>query len=303
MSKLTHPIFSAFDNADIFLGLSGFSIEEEIVLGEGIRLRPLYAHLFAPFMMAFSPPASAGAHHPGPWSAAKGGFNFDLSAELEVSGEIGAKLGSAFKAGVTVIALLRIWTDPSIIAPVLGDSTLQQPPIGNTSEKKLYPFEVMPRRFLLSNASALVTTENTAWVAENWEIAYGLVRSSQEFEFALDALSKGQFIQNQSLCLVSLWAALEALFSPAISELKFRISALIASFLEAPGTERAALQKSIGKLYDKRSSAAHGLSKHQGDDLLGTFTLLRRVIIKIIDQKSVPSPEQLNSLLFGVSSA
>ena len=99
--------------------------------------------------------------------------------------------------------------------------------------------------------------------------------------------------------MVSIWGALEALFSPSTTELKFRVSALIAAFLEPPGMERAKLQKEIAKLYDKRSAAAHGKPKHEPEDLLSSFNLLRRVLIAIIASGKVPSKNDLEGMLFG----
>jgi hypothetical protein len=52
---------------------------------------------------------------------------------------------------------------------------------------------------------------------------------------------------------------LEALFSPASNqELRFRISARVAVFLEAPGSQRLQIFTDVKKLYDARSAVAHG---------------------------------------------
>ena len=76
--------------------------------------------------------------------------------------------------------------------------------------------------------------------------------------------------------------------------MRFRVSALIASFLEKPGSSRRELQKKIAKLYDKRSAAAHGQPKHDQQHLLETFNLLRNVLFKIIESGYVPNQEQLD---------
>jgi|SRR5712691_1739992 len=82
-----------------------------------------------------------------------------------------------------------------------------------------------------------------------------LIGESAEFALAVDALSSGQFVRSSALILDSLWGALEALFSPSTTELKFRVSSLIAAFLEPFGNSRGLQQKQIAKLYDKRSAA------------------------------------------------
>jgi len=52
-------------------------------------------------------------------------------------------------------------------------------------------------------------------------------------------------------------------------------------------------------LYDKRSAAAHGKPKHQSEDLVATFELLRRVLIMMIRLRAVPSKDELDARLFG----
>lgn len=106
------------------------------------------------------------------------------------------------------------------------------------------------------------------------------------------------YIENTALALVSLWGALEAIFSPSTSELKFRVTALIASYIEPPGQGRIDLQKKYAIIYDKRSSAAHGKPKHVIEDLASTFDLLRVVILLMIQRKKVPSKEDLERCLF-----
>ena len=98
--------------------------------------------------------------------------------------------------------------------------------------------------------------EQIEGVKRRWRATHRLMNDSPEFALAAAAIESGQFIQNSALTLVSLWGALEALFSPSTTELKFRVSALIAAFLEPPGNSRLSLQKNIAKLYDKRSSAS-----------------------------------------------
>ena len=76
--------------------------------------------------------------------------------------------------------------------------------------------------------------------------------------------------------------------------MKLRVSALIASYLEPPGEERYTLQRRVAKLYDKRSSAAQ--------DILDTFKVLRSVITSIIENRHVPTKEELEKGLFGCAS-
>src|SRR5215207_5586491 len=103
-----HKNLAAGFGGDMHAGLSGIDLaEESFDLGEGILLSKTYAHLMAPFIMAFkaAPPSS---HHPGPWKATSGGFSFDISAELFIPFHIEQKYGSSIDVARTLVFLLRL---------------------------------------------------------------------------------------------------------------------------------------------------------------------------------------------------
>ena len=285
---------------NLHAGLSGLDLQEpSFDLGCGLTLSKTYAHLMAPFMMAFKP-APKGSHHPAPWKAAQGGSSFDISAELCVPEAIEDGFGSKVEVARTVLFLLRLGVNPATTLPVFSNHAFAALPEVKDNETRLFPYEVQPRHFPLGVVGGTATPEAVGWVSERWQVTHKLILESAEFSLAVEAIDSGQFVRQSALALVSLWGALEALFSPSTAELKFRVSALIAAFLEPPGTARHALQKDIAKLYDKRSAAAHGKPKHDADDLLATFNLLRRVLFEIIDRGEVPSKEALEAALFGV---
>lgn len=284
---------------NLHAGLSGLELQEpSFDLGCELTLSKTYAHLMAPFMMAFKP-APKGSHHPAPWKAAQGGSSFDISAELCVPEAIEAKFGSRIEVARTVLFLLRLGVNPATTLPVFSNHAFATLPEVKDNETRLFPYEVQPRHFPLGVVGGIATAEAVSWVSERWQITHKLIHESAEFSLAVEAIDSGQFVRQSALALVSLWGALEALFSPSTAELKFRVSALIAAFLEPSGTARHALQKDIAKLYDKRSAAAHGKPKHGADDLLATFNLLRRVLFEVIDRGEVPSKETLEGALFG----
>ncbi|WP_291719721.1 HEPN domain-containing protein [Magnetospirillum sp. 64-120] len=284
---------------DIHAGLSGLDLEaDSFDLGEGIVLRKTFAHLMSPFMMAFKP-APPGGHHPAPWKAASGGFSFDVNSELLIPALNEQKYGSTVELARCLVFLMRLGVNPAVTLPVFANypfSVLASIP---DSEAQLFPFEVQHRYFPLGIIGGVATVASLSWVRERWQVAHQLINESQEFALAAEALDTGQFQRNTALTLVSLWGALEALFSPSTSELRFRVSSLIAAYLEPPGNIRAKLQKEVAKLYDKRSAAAHGKPRHEAEDLLATFNLLQRVLIAIIDAKKVPSKDDLEDALFG----
>ena len=289
-------------NESFFFGLHGLQLPEpQIELGKGIVIRETYASIFAPFMVAFAPPESLGTHHPGPWSASSGGVSYDISAELVIPLKKEGEPAKSLQTARVILFLLRLGVNPAITLPVFSNVAFSKENAG-AKDQTLHPFEVQGRSFPLAVSESTARSEALDWVCSHWEITQKLVDSSSEFALASDSIDQGQFIQNTALTLVSLWGALEALFAPSSAELRFRVSALIASFLEPPGTDRKERQKKIAKLYDERSKAAHGRPKHSQEHLLDTFNLPREVLFKIIEQGSVPTSDRLDSMLFGADS-
>jgi hypothetical protein len=104
----------------------------------------------------------------------------------------------------------------------------------------------------------------------------------------MESVDQAQFVHRPQLALM-LWTGLEELFSPSKSELRYRISSLIAAYLEPPGRGRLGRQKDIAKLYDLRSIAAHGRAENSLEPLWDTYALARQVAIKVINEDHVPT--------------
>jgi hypothetical protein len=289
-----------FVEHDIHAGLSGMDVDfKQLDFGNGLLLRQTYAHLMAPFLMAFGRP-EPGKPHPAPWKAALGGLGLDVTVELIVPRN--ADTGSAHRIDVVrmINALIRMWVIPSVVVPVLSNISFSDAAKAPDNTTHFFPFEVQPRFFPIdSRAGKTTQLTQFEWVKNNWRSTIELAGANSELRIALAALDAMQFIPDPGLGLISLWGALEALFSPAKAELRFRVSALIASFLEPFGPARASLQKKAARLYDARSAAAHGAGNRDLQVVLDTYDLLRRVLIKIITDKHVPSKLELEANLFG----
>jgi hypothetical protein len=287
---------------DIYAGLAGMEPDFDVIdFGHGVILRRTYAHLMAPYLMAFKP-APPGKHHPAPWIAASGGFGIDITAELFVPKAFNHGQSTTYELARTIVALIRMWATPAITFPIVSDTAFSSVAAkGSDKNTNLQPIETDPRYFHLVKEGGLkVTAENLRWVVDHWSNAYKLRTEKAELSLAIDALDSGQFVKNPSLILVSLWGALESLFSPdKASELSFRVSAFIACYLEPPGKTRQKLQKDIKSLYIHRSKAAHGGGKSDLSAVAGTFNLLRRVLIDMVKNNHVPNQKDLEELLFG----
>ena len=289
-----------FLKGQVVAGLSGIDLDFDVLeLGRGLRIQKTYAHLMAPYMMAFTP-APPGGHHPAPWKAARGGFGFDVTAELVVPEDFESTLWESRLDLIRwIVALIRLWATPRVTVPVVSDLPFEKAAKAADEAVTLIPYEVLPRGIVLQvPEEGSLSRERLLWVVEQWESGATLTRNAA-FHLAVEALDQAHFQRDSNLALVSTWAAIEGLFSPGKAELRFRVSALLASYLRPHGSERRALQKRLQKLYDSRSSAAHGKGRPDSDALVGTMQTLREAMIKMISEGHVPSHDDLDALLLG----
>ena len=288
---------------DLYAGIAGASVEvESFHFGEGIVLSKTFAHLMAPFLMAFAP-AEPGKHHPAPWKAAQGGFGFDVLAQLKVPKEFNPpRWFDHLNTAWWFAALLRLRATPLISVPVIASDPFSKAP-EIEHDIQFWPVETEPRRLILDRAPATRVSESVlVWVGDHWREGGVLMHESEEFNLLMQAFDQSLFARSVKLALLSLWGALEAVFSPGRNELRFRVTALIATFLEPAGENRRSLQRKLTTLYDSRSAAAHGRSESLLEPLLETYATTKRIITKILEENRVPTPRQLENQLFGIHS-
>lgn len=290
------------DEKDLVVGLSGLGLDQVLELGNGVMIRPTFAHVFSTDILAFERPAAPHSFHPGPWQANSRRAGIDITAELFIPKSHHHRKASPIRTARTIATLLRIWTDPQICIQILTDRPISELKLtkysGPQDEHVAHLTGDRNRHvdFFRPNNEGVI--ESLTWVSSHWEDAVDLRCSSPEFEFALETFDNAQLIPNTAMMLVSIWGALEAIFASANAELRFRVSANIAAFLAPRGPSRLEKQREVMKLYDARSSAAHGNPKHGPEEVLQSFQLLRHAIIRMVENKAVPSKKRLEELLF-----
>jgi hypothetical protein len=284
---------------DLIVGYSGkrFAIDQ-FDLTNGVELRSTYAHLMAPFMIALKP-APPGEHHPGPWIAAQGGLGFDILAELYIPFSIRETLGHDPSIIAWIItALIRLKSGSGLRAPVASNISFRKA-ASERLQAQFRAVEIEPQVISLDDSIESVDQGTLEWIRDNWIEAMILFVDNSEFRLLFNAFDETQFSRNAELALIQLWSALEALFSPARVELRYRVSTNIASYLFDPSTERMLFQKEILKLYDARSAAAHGRDADTWNPLIDTYSLVKQIIEKIICDRHVPTPEEIVARVFG----
>ncbi|MBN3723939.1 hypothetical protein [Burkholderia sp. Ac-20379] len=290
-------------NATFYAGIAGLHLppgKDEIDLGQGLVLRRTYAHLMSSYTMAFNPPEAPGKHHPGPWKAMSRHDRFDVHVELVIPscykppGDL-----TPYEVARTITSVLRLFVNPIIRFLVQSTHSLSEVASLPDQEICLTPVESTKQYVELALGNPGNEAAHLDWVRKYWSNAVALMASHADFRLAMEAFELSTFVPHHALTLVSLWGALEALFSPSTSELRFRVSVLIASYVHPPGEPRLALQREIFDLYDKRSAAAHGKPKHNTMHLVQTFNILQRVLVRMVEEGEVPSKTALNNMLLG----
>jgi Apea-like HEPN len=286
------------NSVDLYAGLYGLvPVPESFKLGHGVVISRTYAHLFAPFTMAFSP-AAPGKPHPGPWKSAKGGLAIDLSAQLFLPATTRLHQLNRVNTVWWIVALLRLHASTSISVPVISsDSFASIPSIEH--EPQLWPMEIhTPRLFPEDPQGRPVNDSELEWLRDNWYEGTALL-DNEDFSDAFQAIDSSLWNHTPVLALLAVWGALERLFSPSNTELSFRVSANIAAFLEPTGRARYALFKKIKGLYDSRSKAAHGSGEVDLGPYADTYLIARRALVKMIETRHVPDKKELEANLFG----
>lgn len=284
---------------DLYAGLSGISLVPKIFdLGHGIVLSQTYAHFMAPFLMAFAPPAKPGSHHPAPWKPAQGGLAIDISAELFLPLSYQPDYLNRLNAIWWIVALLRLKAGTAAFVPVVATEHFASIP-SISEEPELLPVEIHLRRLNpFGGSDARVDADELGWLRSHWESGCKLLQN-EDFSTAFQAVDSCIQSLDPAVALVTIWGALERLFSASNQELSFRISANLATYLEPPGRERFSCFKRIKGLYNSRSRAAHGVDLVATRPFVETYALARRALLKIIESGHVPTKNELEASLFG----
>jgi len=283
--------------ADRYGGVAGADLEPlEFLLPGGVALRRTYAHLMAHFILAFKRPAP-GSHHPGPWKSANAGLSFDVEVEIFVPGDLA--LNDWFDSLNTIwwtAALLRLRVSPHIRVPVVSVdalATLEE----LKGDARVSVLEIQQRALVEEIAAPpRISGADLDWLTSRWLSGGRLYREHANFANAFMAFDQSIWTSAYGLGLVQLWGAFELLFATSRYRKTMQMGSRISAYLEPPGESREALRIHIESLYESRSDAAHGNPAGQDESFFASYSLLKRVILKILAENYVLSVGDLERL-------
>ena len=244
-------------------------------------------------ILAFEP-APEGKHHPAPWQPVEvrpDTTSIDLYAQLSVPSSPDDDKSHHNHAS-WIALLLRFATDTTVTITLSSSGEFQRVRDGEVRARLLEPI----RRL---NEGTTIGRELAEWLRDNWHSSLHL-SDNETLMFVLGAIYHSHR-SSEELGLVSVWAALERLFSSNAAELKYRVCTNIAAFLEPPGEGRYQMFKYLTKLYDARSAAAHGSPVKRNAAYMDSASIASQAILRIIELGRVPTKDDLEKELLSPS--
>lgn len=260
-------------------------------MASGLVIRETFAHVMAPFIMAFAQPDSPSKPHPGPWRPVSGGAGFDVCIEVALA-EGASPVG--FDRVNTIwwtLSLLRLITGLPLLLPVMSDTRFAEA-AHTVHEPRLWPIEASRPRLGPRASDDTIGGEQLAAVATLFAPGAALM-DIEHFNRAYQTWDQAPFAHSTGAAMVMIWAALETLFRPGPNNLTKRLSKAIATHLEKPGGKREALQQKIATLYELRGSSVHNSQEATGVALADSANLARRAFIVCMAEGAAPDCEAL----------
>lgn len=139
-----------------------------------------------------------------------------------------------------------------------------------------------------------LNADDVTWISEHFHNARQLL-DNDKFQTAVHCLASYRWHTMPRIKMAVLWAGIEGMFG-ASSEIRFRISLYIASFLHPVDADaRKAKFEAVKKLYNLRSAAVHG-SKIKGDlaqAVEESAELLKNLVRQSVINKGIPNEDEL----------
>lgn len=139
-----------------------------------------------------------------------------------------------------------------------------------------------------------LSENDITWIRENFSIARDLLQKDK-FSNAVHCLATYHWHSLAQAQLALLWSGIEGIFE-INSELVFRLSLYISSFLERDDKEkRIEIFNMVKNLYKQRSKAVHGSGKINDSNqaVESSVQLLQKIIIQCINSKDLPDQKKL----------
>ncbi|MCB6178283.1 hypothetical protein LHP98_09085 [Rhodobacter sp. Har01] len=273
----------------LYAAFTGISVKESVEISNGLRLDPTYAHVMAPFILAFSP-AEDGKPHPGPWKSASGGLAVDVYAQatLDEGVNIGAfdRLNSIW----FLATLLRLRISNAIRVPIISDTSFSE--VAGGAEPVLWPVEFNQSSQVLPFQTAVDPLVGLLWVSQHIERGADLM-TDEGFSLAIQSNDRACHVDSLGTAMVLLWSSVEALFRPGGRDIAKTLSRMVATYLSDDTGVRDRTYQEIRALYKVRGDMVHAARMPDRISVESTAKVARQVLIRTIEEGQLPDGQRL----------
>lgn len=200
--------------------------------------------------------------------------------------------------GWWIISALRCRSLADLLVPAVASVSWDAIPAVERDSCEVQLLEDVPAARRLGEV-VVVSRDALDWVHKHL-FSWIELLERPAFRLAVDSVTTHHQQANLRMSAAALWAGFEGLFGVS-SELRFRLAALAASFLEERGQGRVALYRRVKTLYDYRSKAVHGaattdllLEAH----IIEVRGLLSRLMCRMTEAGTLPSVDDFEERLF-----
>ena len=174
-------------------------------------------------------------------------------------------------------------------------------------DAQFYPAQNLIQPSLPPVKPRLLSMDDVEWACK-FHHSFAEMMYKSNITFVIDVFN-AIYHPNPTVQLIMIWATIEAITKPTEHEenksgIRHSIRSRAAAILCDSAEEMKKKYDDIGVLYDLRSSASHGkdkfssveLQKENFDDLVGSFSLLKDLLIRIVENNHLPNFEELEEL-------
>lgn len=273
--------------------LTGLELPNDSVsIVPGIRLTRVYVDTFGATMMAFVPPLTPKSHHPAPWAAVRGGFNFEGRVQVELSD---MSVDSSLTPSVAVwlvAAVLRLRVPAPIRLAVIANipfNALQD----FRREIQAVAFESATHQIGPFAADRIEITERElSWLRDRLPIAAQLYHDERFFR-AFSIYDQSQWAPTAEVATVLVWTAIEILFDLAGERDKTKaICAALSEYVGADKPDRDRAYQVIRDLYYKRGQTVHAGRRMASQDVGQSFRFASVAFQHVLVEGKLPVPRR-----------
>lgn len=291
------PLRPDLENGPLFGGITGADLDaEEVELLPGLRLRRTYAHIFAPFTLAFRRPEKPRTPHPGPWRTAGGGTAWDMTIELAIDAGEPPFTFDRLNTLWLVIALLRLRTAlgvrMAVLSPLAFHEVASDPRELDFLTVETHPVQLQTGQ--VTRQQGTITEADTKWLRATLPVAAAALTTDHVRSAFMMFDDICWAVRPQAGILVA-WGAIECALRPGRRDTGARLSRCIAALLTDERPEASRIQQQAAQLYDARGRIAHAGDRPGVSDFLDTVQMARRVFTALLTSSTMPKADELES--------